>query len=51
MREDLFLWSTQQRHKVVPLTGPFVQKKALIFYEEFAEGEFYFTVGGDWVYK
>lgn len=51
LSENLFLWSTQQRKRVVPQTGPFVQTKALIFHKEFAGRESDFTPSADWIYK
>jgi hypothetical protein len=51
LNEDLFLWSTQQRQTGVPVTGPFVQTKALILHKEFAERESDFTTSADWIYK
>jgi hypothetical protein len=47
----LLFWSTQQKLRVVPVTGPFVQTKALISHKEFAVGEYDFTAGADWIYK
>ncbi|GBL72403.1 Jerky -like [Araneus ventricosus] len=46
--ETLYMWFTQQRQKGCPLSGPILQEKALLFRNEFAEGDENFTasVGG-----
>jgi hypothetical protein len=45
--EALFLWFTQQRG--VPITGPLLQEKALVFHKEFNEGESNFTASIGWI--
>lgn len=47
--EALFLWFTQQREKGVPITGPLLQEKALVFHKEFNEGESDFTASIGWI--
>uniref|UniRef100_K7F690 HTH CENPB-type domain-containing protein n=1 Tax=Pelodiscus sinensis TaxID=13735 RepID=K7F690_PELSI len=47
--EALFLWFTQQRDKGMPITGPILQEKALIFQKEFNEGEPDFTASVGWL--
>jgi hypothetical protein len=47
--EALFLWFTQQREKGVPITGPLLQEKALVFHKEFDEGESDFTASMGWI--
>lgn len=47
--EALFLWYSQMRNKGVPISGPLLQEKALIFQKEFNDGEEGFTASTGWL--